>query len=562
MIKEVESGRMTQDNNMGLNDLRKARCELDTNEKGWFSKYIDPAGATEIGRAVGECSKIPDGLLTFSVDAEIRTIRTLTVPGLEPGSIGDIGKVWGMTIFSYPMFRTGYFVLANTASAVISDAIALEFTNVLNSLYEYRDLIRSGEWLQLGEHEDWFWMVEVLPPTFDTPDPLNGPTRTLTDWRMSYKSLTIENNAPKLADQGLIVGAHYALTSAPIAEPVTETLSVPSVLTFTRYGITSAGPGSILWQIPNLIQPIATGSSPPLTPNSIFSSTTQVIEGNRWHVMRTAVQGTPHLWQYRVGPNNTWYSSPAVIFAEENDIVTVTIPAGGNPIQLTSTFPGSVSISLNIGVGIGASASVVMFMDLPDPIEAGGSGQTIELPAYRTDEIAANNFKMEQFQIAESEGGYLVHRKMRNPVFELTNAQSFGPIVFTTLNSTSPFSNGTGLQDTFDANFSTGSVVLSGISHANSPIIKLYQGWEGVTNIATPLGQFGHAGLAKNAELLDFVDSLTTKTTGFYPGKDNFAATLCKLGMNMLRNTLKSEATQGFLREVADRAIKSIAKRV
>jgi len=104
---------------------------------------------------------------------------------------------------------------------------------------------------------------------------------------------------------------------------------------------------------------------------------------------------------------------------------------------------------------------------------------------------------------------------MRKPVFELTPASSFGPVQFTTpdYNISRNSNDGSGILDTFDANFSTAVIAVRGIAHANVPVLKLYQGWEGVTNVNTPFGQFGHTGLPRSDCVLQLVDNLTVRTT-------------------------------------------------
>lgn len=556
-IQSIDSGLMTNENQQ-IAQLRSAKCNLDKSEEGWYYKYIDPAGSVESHRAVGESSKIPDGLLTFSVDAEIRTISTLSVPNSIEGEVSLSGNTWSLAIFSYPLFRTAYIAVANTLNRNIGEAVAVGLTKELNTLYDYREKITSGEWLPFMTAGDgWYYRVEVLPPTFDAPDPLLGDTRTVTDWRMSYKSITAESNAPSLTDQGLIVGANYALSDTSISEATQLIDSVPTDILVTRS--INIGPGSLAIRIPNLLQPsVGTGAGTIAWGTAGTSTAGTLIAGTRFGVNLPLNTLTTNTFTYTLNTNEVWYSSPDEVFANSSDVITftTTVPSA-NPIVLTlvnSTGP-TTTITIPINQANGSTASHQIFVDLPSSTALGGTAKSIELPAYNTTQIAANNPKMEQFQIHQSGGGYLVHRKIRNPVFELTPAQSYGPIIFTTPGSDQLISNGTGLLDTIDRNFSTGVIVMTGIAWGNSPIIKLYQGWEGLTNVNTTLGQFGHAGLERNEELLYLVDSLSTQTTGFYPAKDNFAAALCKVGAGLLKGLLKSEATQGMMKNIAAAAV-------
>jgi len=553
----LSSGMMTNQPSLQVADLRKMKCELNPNEEGWFYKYIDPAGSVESHRAIGSSAKVPDGLVTFSVDAEIRTIRTLSVPGQIPGELpiltpGLNTQLWSLAIISYPLFRTGYIAVANKLNAVISDAIAQQLVSTINNLYDYQELIRSEEWIPFGnDGEGWYYQIATLPPTNDAPDPIEGETRTVSAWRMSYKSITIESNAPDITDQGLCVGGQYALETTDIAEPTNELMEVPTSVIFTRENVTSLG-SSLVVRIPNLAQ-VTLGGGPG---QIAWGPTPGVIPDASRFAVKFPATATLNYFDYQLADGETWYSAPQVIWASPNDVIRFSAPAlAGTTVSIVNVTAPTTSLSSLIGAGIGSSAVITVYVNLPRSLQSGGTAKSVELPAYNTTQISANNPKFEQFQIHESGGLYLVHRKMKKPVFDVTPAQSYGPVVFTCPGTLSATSQGTGLLDTMDSNFSTAVAVLTGIAYGNNPIIKLYQGWEGVTNNNTTLGQFGHAGLARNDELLSLIDSLSTQTTGVYAAKMNFAAALCSYGAQLLRSMFKSEATQGMMRNIANTAV-------
>jgi hypothetical protein len=240
---------------------------MDSNTEGWYFKYLDPAGAVETARAIGEFFKIPDGLLTFSVDAEIRTVDTLPVPEVptvDPPPTGTIsldGRTWSLTIFSFPMFRTAYIAVANIFDLEVSDAVAGELVYSLNNLLDYRATIDSNTWVAFatGLEEGWYFWIKPLPPTYNLPDPADGLVRTLTSWRMSFKSLTIEHNAPTLIDQGFWIGGHYALDPSIVQEPTRSSVMVASyvhALNRMTFSLTDTPVANIRYsiRIPNLPQ--------------------------------------------------------------------------------------------------------------------------------------------------------------------------------------------------------------------------------------------------------------------------------------------------------------------
>ena len=565
-LQDMNAGRMTSDASSDLSFIRSinARCDMDSNTEGWYFKYLDPAGSVETGRAIGEFSKIPDGLLTFSVDAEIRTIDTLPVPLLEsesPAGLPLDGATWSLTIFSYPMFRTAYIAVANRFDKELSTAVASELAFTLNNLTSYRDTIDGNDWSPFAAliEDGWFYWIKPLPPTYDLADPVVGDQRTLTSWRMSYKSITLEHNAPTLIDQGFWNGAHYALDPGVVQQSVQETSMIPSTVHGRSQpsNYTSAAAFRALVRIPNLPQLSAIVG--PATLVAGFNSLAFQITGDA-----TLATGTPISWV--VAPETAMYNPFEGIFAEPGDTVTV-LAAGTLPI-LTLTFSSSnvamVPFTLAFStsptspfIPFGTEATAKIFVDNSTEYVGNRTSNQIEFPAYTTSQIAANNPKMEQFLMKETNGAYVVHKKMRKPVFELTPASSFGPVQFTTPDyDVSRNSNdGSGILDTFDSNFSTAVIAVRGIAHANVPVIKLYQGWEGVTNVNTPFGQFGHTGLPRSDCVLQLVDNITVRTTGVYPANDNFLGLIAKFAAGALKTLFSSQATSSVLGNLATGAI-------
>lgn len=533
-VSQLDKGRMTNDT---ISSLRGSRCGMDPNEEGWYFKYLDPAGSVETGRAIGEFSKIPDGLCTFSVDAEIRALDTLTVPTLDtgdepPGSISLDGRTWSVTLISYPLFRIGFIAVANVYDYEVSDVVRQELCYELNNLEDYRRVIDAKAWVPFAPSagDGWFYQIFPLPPTYDLPDPINGGERTVSSYRLAYKSLTIEHNAPTLIDQGFWAGGQYAIDSSSLPMPTMNTSEVPSWMM-----VRTIGSGAVL-TIRNL---------PPDPVPSPGAST-------EYYQLQMLTGGS---YAMNLNPGYTMYSSFGTVWAEFGDVITFTL----TPTTFTanSTHVGASPLSLPVPA-IGAEDSIRIYLDLPDG-DTQGSYSSLELPALTLDQIAANNPKMEQFLMKESGGAYVVHKKLRNPVFRLTPASSYGPLQFTTPGYVSGRNHldGSGILDSVDANMSTISVCVRGISHANVLVVKLYQGWEGLTNVNTPFGQFGHSGLPRNDEVLALVDNLNVRTTGIYPANDNFLGAIAKFAAGALKNLLASEATVPMLGNIAKRSVET-----
>lgn len=564
-LQDMNSGRMTADPSSDLSFIRSIRdgkCGMDSNTEGWYFKYLDPAGAVETARSVGEFSKIPDGLLTFSVDAEIRIIDTLPVPLIEadiPGELPLGGLTWSLTIFSYPMFRTAYIAIANRFDKEISEAIAASLAGVLNNLTDYRATIDMNNWSPFAADVEtgWYFWIKPLPPTYNLPDPFQGDQRTLTSWRMSYKSLTVEHNAPTLVDQGFWNGGHYALDSSVVQQ---GTPGATEMIASTVHGTVTAvfstlapAIGRYSVKIPNL--PQLTSISGPAV---LLLSEVMYFEVNADNTVTPVT--------FVVATGTAMYNPFEVPFATPGDTVSLLVTAVAElsiTVTFTSTMGGSVPFFMSWFadsspfVNVGAEADVAIFVDVDSDVFERRTSNQIEFPAYNPAQIAANNPKMEQFLMKETNGAYLVHKKMRKPVFEVTPASSFGPVQFTTpgYNMRDNSNDGSGILDTIDSNFSTASICVRGIAHANVPVVKLYQGWEGVTNVNTPFGQFGHSGLPRNDCVMELVDNLTVRTTGVYPANDNFLGLIAKFAAGALKTLLSSQATPSVLGNIAQGVI-------
>lgn len=551
IVRELESGMATRNDISGyggienMSTLRSARAtvQVDTNSVGWFFKYLDPAGATETCRAIGEYSKVPDGLVKYSVDAEQRLLYNESCPVLTTDSNLPLdGRLWSLVIISLPCFRTGYIAVASTTNQEVGSNIISALCLTLNNLTNWREVVDDDVWLPFVDSDDtWYYRIRVFPPNYALLDPDITTARTVTAYRITYKSLTVEFNAPTLIDQGFWAGGHYAITPVITEQnPATQfEHTIPISIhrgnqfqaSFTWVGLPSGG----------------TNLSP-VNP--------------QW------VQNTDVEWfSWRHGGNT--FPSDGVIY-DVPPTYQITTPLGvifaqaGDTIKFNQTGAGTYILSNETNDAIQPITYLLPTPNttLTESFSTTGGIQSsnrinIPLPPLTLSQIIANNPKMEQFPLKETMGAYLVHSKMRSPVFNLTPADSFGGFSFkdSFYNDINNITAPLGIRDSFDSNLSTGVVVFRGMSVAATAVIKGYMGWEGVTSVNTPMGQFAHSGIEKNPEILDLADNLAgTKLTGIYPATDNFAGAIAAYGMEALSELLRSEATQSKVREVADNA--------
>ena len=577
-VAELDAGRLTSDTG-GLQTWRSKRVEMSENAVGWYYKYCDPAGAVESGRSVGECGKIPDGLVKYSVDAEIREVFNDTVPDMESDSQVPLdGRTWSYCLISFPMYRTAYIAIANVVDAEITDVVANAAVEFLNNLPDWRTMVEEG-WVQFMPTDlNWWLKIRVLRPTYDLGD--SSELRTVASWRMTYKSITTETNTPTLINQGFWIGGHFAQDNVLTdrtwigQDSVVEEAAVEGFDLFAsdrQYSKTTrltwqwtASSGSIRWDGVRQGGGSVGNVDPRWLPRDDDGTFSYHYGGSSRPpasvISYTFPEGT--IIQAPSGERTAPGATLAINMALNTVNTTCRLV-----IQSTTADGGSWMYESEPMSTFGIST--VEFLKLtegPDDF-AGAQGLAfrVELPPVNFEQMAPNNPKIEQFLIKDTDGSYLVHSKMRNPVFQLTSAKTFGSLTLdypgydANKNLKGPY----GIRDSFDANFSTGVVVYRGISHACTLVNKVYQGWEGVTASHTPFGQFGHSGLPVNQAILDLADDLASvRLTGVYPATDNFAAMVAGLAGNLLSQALNSEVTQNAIAGLGQQATTAVQQGV
>lgn len=557
---DLDSGAATFPTNIStmpeLRSWRSGKIDLSPDDLSWFFKYLDPAGATESGRAMGEFSKIPDGLVKFSVDAEMRIVNNEVCPVVSTSEIPLDGSLWSLSVLSFPNFRLGYIAIANVMNADVTNDVVYSLLIILNNLTGWRGIVTSDDWIAFGPEEaGWFFKLRVFPPTFDLPDPEEGLLRTVTDYRLTYKSLTLEANMPTLIDQGWWVGGHYALTPAVTEQRLgdgpgqTKYLQVsinPLIAQVVWDGIPQGGVGSGT--------PVPTQAPPSGNPTGMFAWTF----GGAGNINCTITYRVPNLGNPGI-PGVIVDASTGTVIANSGEDIVLTFVSSGNLVPLVVTIAGPTnSISFSFPRTPQATVGSRNFYNSAQEDGSVPSNRiNMPLPPMTTDQVVANNPKMEQYLLKDGLGAYIVHSKMRNPVFQLTPASSFGGLSFTYpgYDMSNNAEGRIGIRDSVDANMSTAVVHIKGMSRSTSIVIKGYQGWEGVTATNTPFGQFAHSGLPKNDEILTLADDLAgVRLTGVYHANDNFAAAVASFGASMLSSVLKSEATNSIIQNLGQQA--------
>lgn len=529
----VDEGRVTQDN--VIHEVAGDCIHPSEGALGFFHKYLDPAGSVEAGRAIGEFTKIPDGLLRFSVDAEQRPIVTEEVPGGSDAAIPLDGQLWSISFISFPCFRLNYIAVANTDNALIDELVSTALLSTLNNLADWR-LKADGAWRPFLEN--WFYKIRVLPNTFAMAEDA-GRTNGVTQFRKTYKGITFEFNAPTLLDQGWWAGGHVPVKPRNLTIPASE--DAVSSFSLALTDLTGARALAFTLTIPDPGRNFALTGAGSFTLNSpleftvINTTTTTVVTWETIDALRT-FDGTP--------------------WALAGDTITLTVNiATGSQLRVTlsSSLAGSIDI---LSPTMGNSNRRWTLEMLTATENTAVNKLSIEMPSLTSDELTTNNPKIEQFLCKESGGAYIVHYKMNNPVFEMTGEENFGFFQFHYPSYAADDVFGQrGIQDTFENNFSSAVVHFWGISKSASIVAKTYDGWEGTTSTSSTVGQFAHTGAQEETEIIQLAGDLQAELTGVYPADDNFAALVSTLAGKALGAVMKSSATPSIIKSVAQQAV-------
>lgn len=530
--------------------ISQQMLKIDPSSLSWYFKYLDPAGATESGRAIGEFSKIPDGLCKFSVDAEMRSIYNEECPTIGTGGIPLDGANWSVTIFSPPMFRFNYLVVADTRDREITRDMLLIVLEQVNNLSDWKAVADESLWNSTTDPNVW-WRIRTNPPLADMPEPVVGSTTTVSDYRLTYKGMTLESNAPTLVDQGYWIGGQYAIT------PKETPAEVPSINEpVTRTGVIHLNVGtSNVFVTLDIVDLTVSAPAPWVVVQSPILMNTDFTHPLSDIITPTVTVQLPSTKMLRLAGTNA-------VWADALDTITFTVGPPAETGHRTFTFTSSRSGTTPVAIShlSGAWTTTVLYLEAND-YSGSSTYNVLELPPSEINQIAANNPKIEQFLMKESMGAYIVHSKMRNPVFQLSSAAEFGWVKFKTNTSSFSYHEG-GIRDTIDKNFSSAVVSVRGISQSQTIVVKTYVGWEGITLANTPYGQFAHTGLLECEEILRASNQLATSLTGVYPANDNFAAIVSAFAAKALMGLMRGEASSSVITGIAQEAVSSGASAI
>lgn len=206
---------------------------------------------------------------------------------------------------------------------------------------------------------------------------------------------------------------------------------------------------------------------------------------------------------------------------------------------------GSVTTAFNLYSSLG-HADVVEHVPRPY--------NSIKFPPHLQNQIAQASPKACSALLKQWRGAYMPLRVFE-PVFNLTDASTFGPIRFktTTMDAAAYDSAIGGLPDSIDHNFGIGVMSLTGIATSAQPFLKYMRRFEAIPAEGSPWGPFNTDAPPKDDCALTVVRTVTEQHPFMYPEDYNGLSVLGGTIWKVLRAIPKYARTaQAVSTAVAD----------
>lgn len=437
----------------------------------WLEKLFDPVDRPGI---IEDIDKIPDGALDDSMIGEARHIVYLKPPGVTNGGVTLDGSNWSVFVWSPPLLRTALVIVASATGNDVSEDevnLAMAAWNNLSS----PEVALNPNWVQVDEAGDVYIQVVQYPILTNLRPPVNGVSPDFQAYRLAWDGVKIEWNAPALLDQGGEVATQLA--SNIISRGNHEVLSVVGdKIVDGSYGLSSAIQSFFLntpWGNVNLSTAAANSSTITVGEDTVMTFATvgaSVSLSNGDLLRLNFVSSIPQSLNIQ-----TAAAATPTVFTTVRSVTNPLVASNSEfPLFFTVTVLGDVlNQQLNV-VGLPA------FMN---------SGQM-----YQASPNAVQN-------IGHFDGGFKIAKKLYQPTtaLRLSTGQQYAKVRFATPSMTlfqqSTVETGANpYADSYDRNFGSAFIQLTGISKANFPMLTMRRGIEAVVNPSSVFAMFMTAG--------------------------------------------------------------------
>jgi hypothetical protein len=468
--------------------------KLGVRGDAFIHRHCNPCGEF---KSFSEYSKIPDGSLPSSAAIELRQVLIVRAPTSSSETIDlNTGAMWTLSVIHTAMFRTPVILIANMVNAEVndsdkSDLITAWNTTVTPPVYP--------EWQAMENNPSSYWCTVEWSGLSSIPTPTDdGAVTTVSQYRICADGLTIFNNTPDLINQGMVIGAQWNTNKTEkvyVTDPDVDGVNIRlNAVGFAGSQSSTSSLNTVTYQIPA---------------NNAAGFTTMLINGA--NLVTTYVA------------DREFTTAGGTVAVGDTVTLTATIVS----TVLTSTFNvvltnGATTLASNTIVARqGTSSTLALAYTVSTADHDNGSVTQWQLPPLTTQELIQDTPKAVYMSMKEQNGVYMVKRIFQ-PVFNVTEASDYKRVRLVSAGQTSnPDDFIEGKSDTFDANFSTGVIIMSSIPVACAPAFKMFRDLEVVATNGSPWSLFMKSNDDKIPAALEIVESISTHHPFMYPESYN-----------------------------------------
>lgn len=531
--------------------------KLPDSAKDWAHAYLDPCSNW---LQVPSHTRIPDGAMPNSSPMDLRGGFNCFPPSVETQvnpqqQVTLDGRMWSLTIIQVPLFRHPFILIANMGAGEMSeedqDLLAAKWNNT-------RDPPIYPVWETLNAATSAYWSAVHWTALADVklPDPHSGLPSEIKAYRTTAAGINAIFNTPDLVNQGVAVTGQWSFDHGT-ADAVTEKV-VQINHHSGRWMVIRA---STTWNYSLDIR-IPAVVVDAITSNSLRAYMVRRDYDNFSRNPPTSSNGYcfPRFFFNDGSAGNQFlhtFVTAEILSFTDSDEVAWTIPSG---TEITTTYVvGSASAGVSPGVTVtmtctitvddtevaltvfqgavtpGAIIRTNMVRPSVDVIDDNVEAMTemvstFGLPPVNAQQMIQSTPKTTTFLLKSTSGAYMPLR-MFEPQFLVQNAATARPIC---MGRPGVLPTSGGPIDTIDLNFGCGTMLLSGMSYAAAPFLKLTRDFEVIASDTTLLQLTMTPGEEPCKRILDFVRAVSDHHPFAYPSTYNCFGTLAKSIFGMI----------------------------
>lgn len=485
-----------------------ATHRLSERAKGFLMRFLDPCGEYQVTE---DNSKVPDGALPNSALIGLREFEVIRSPWGD-GTVGSdtvFGRLWNLWIISLPWFRHPALLISNDGAAELTDGELVSVVNELN-LLDNQDQPIYPTWhdTELGIKCSYLrWsMLENLPT------PVNGQSNLLSQYRITADGITVYHNAPDLVNQGMIVGAQWNM----------DVGEIPAAQTRDEDGLVSVAGYAFAQKVANTSRVFLLAHFPFINttqaavPNPIVLSSNVGEVGTADIVFTTPDYSTITVQGVTLQPNTSYLLRfTATTISGPGYEIVPTIRASDAESTIVVTFA-----AMTMTYAQAADISSPMVWRVPSIEEAAEPVKGVRMPTLNSQAMVQSTPKAVVLTMKEDNGAYMVKR-VAQPVFNMQEANTYGPMRWRYDGAGIPSDQPGGLRDTHDLNFNIGVMAILGIPYAAAPSLKFIRDVEVVAAEKSTWATFMHGNGERDEVVIGIARTIMDAHPFMYPESAN-----------------------------------------